>query len=88
MDDYTPKKLAQGLVEKHDRLIGEYSDEVEKIRQISMLREKRDQLLHWVDEKGSKSKYAMELSETEAELNQLTESFEEKGQSYYKNIEA
>lgn len=87
MDEYSPRKLAQALVEKHDRLISEYSDQVEKIRQVTMLREKRDQLLHWVQENGSKDKYQAELKETEAELGKLTKSFEDLGQSHYKKLE-
>ncbi len=87
MDEYSPKKLAQALVEKHDRLISEYSDETEKIRQITMLKEKKDQLKHWVEENGSKSKYSKELEDTTKELSQLSESFEEKGPGYYINLD-
>lgn len=88
MDDFSPKKLADALIEKHDRLISEYSDEIEKMRQVTMLREKRDQLLNWVDEKDTKSKYSMELVETDKELEGLLGSFEEKNPSFYKEIES
>lgn len=81
--DYTPKMLAEALVEKHDRMISEYSDEVEKIQQVTMLREKRDQLLHWVEENGSKGKYQRELAETEKELEQLSATFQAKSQRHY-----
>ncbi|MFH1055656.1 MAG: hypothetical protein V1744_06145 [Candidatus Altiarchaeota archaeon] len=86
MGDFTPKKLAQALVEKHDRLISEYSDEIEKTQQIAMLKEKKDQLLHWVDENGGKSKYYKELEETQKELSHLKETFKPKSQSYYAGV--
>jgi hypothetical protein len=86
MSDFTPKKLAQALVEKHDRFISEYSDEMEKSQQITMLREKQDQLRHWVEEKGSKSKYGLELEETEKELKNLKETFKPKSQTHYASI--
>ena len=83
MMDYSPKKLAEALVEKHDRFISEYSDEIERMQQAVMLREKRDQLLHWMEENGSKDTYEKELEETERELNQIQESFTVKSQSHY-----
>jgi flagellar biosynthesis chaperone FliJ len=86
MSDYTPKKLAQALVEKHTRLISEYSDEVEKSKQITMLREKKDQLHHWVEENGSKGKYQKELEETEKELTTLQSSFKPKNQTHYAGL--
>ena len=84
--DFTPKKLAEALVEKHDRLISEYSDEMEKMQQAVMLKEKRDQLLHWMQENGSKDTYSKELEETESELKQSNGSFTVKSQSHYKKI--
>ena len=86
MDRFSPKKLAEQLVEKHDRFISEYSDELEKVQQITMLNEKKDQLMHWVEEKGSQSKYRKELDDTEGELNQLQVSFKPKAQSYYAGV--
>lgn len=86
MDGFSPKKLAQMLVEKHDRFISEYSDETERVRQLAMLTEKRDQLIHWVEEKGSRSKYAMELQETEGELEQLQSAHKPKSQGYFEGL--
>ncbi|MBU0762921.1 MAG: hypothetical protein KKD39_07830 [Candidatus Altiarchaeota archaeon] len=88
MEDISPKKLAQSILEKHDRLIMEYSVEVDRAKQVNMLREKKDQLLHWVEENGSKDKYSKELTETEAELENLMGSFEIKSQNYYNDLEA
>ncbi len=87
MDNLSPKKLAELLVEKHDRLISGYSDEVDKTKQISILKEKKDQLLHWVEEKGTQSKYGQELKDTTAELKKLQTSFTPKNQSYYAGVE-
>ncbi|MFH0862024.1 MAG: hypothetical protein V1875_03240 [Candidatus Altiarchaeota archaeon] len=86
MSDFKPKKLAEALVEKHDRFIGEYSDEVEKVQQITMLTEKKDQLIHWVDEKVSKGKYQKELEDAEAELKKLQETYKPKNQAHYAGL--
>ena len=86
MSDFTPKKLAENLVEKHDRFISEYSDEMEKAKQISMLREKKDQLRHWVEENGSKEKFRRELEETDKELTQLQNTYKPKSQSFYSGL--
>jgi hypothetical protein len=86
MSDFTPKKLAETLVEKHDRFISEYSDEIEKSQQITMLKEKKDQLIHWVEEKGSKSKYQKELEEAEKELKHLQETYKPKNQTHYAGL--
>jgi len=83
MNDFSPKKLALALVEKHDRFISEYSDEIEKMQQVTMLTEKRDQLVHWIAENGSKGKYAKELEETDKELKNIQSSMKEKPQSHY-----
>jgi len=87
MDGISPKKLAETLVEKHDRFISEYSDEVEKVRQISMLKEKKDQLHHWVAENGGKQKFAKELKDAENELKQLETAYKPKSQSYYAGMQ-
>jgi hypothetical protein len=86
MNGYTPKKLAEALVEKHDRLMCEYSDEVEKVQQITMLREKADQLKHWAADAGANSKFAKELAEADKELTQLQSSFKPKSQTHYAGI--
>jgi len=86
MDDFSPKKLVEVLAEKHDRFISEYSDEIEKYQQMIMLREKRDQLLHWVNENDSKSKYAKELEDTDKELDQIKSNFKLKSQSHYQGL--
>lgn len=86
MDDISPKKLAQSIVEKHDRFIMGYSDEFDKMKQITMLTEKRDQLLHWVEENGSKNKYSKELTDTQTELEKLTSSFEQKTPAFYSEL--
>jgi len=86
MSNFSPKKLAQTLVEKHDRFISEYSDDMEKSKQITMLEEKKDQLFHWVDEKTGKAKFSKELENTERELKQIRESFKPKPQSYYAGL--
>ncbi|MBD3388887.1 MAG: hypothetical protein GF416_07455 [Candidatus Altiarchaeales archaeon] len=86
MSDFSPKKLAEALVEKHDRFISEYSDEVEKMQQVQMLKEKKDQLLHWLDENGSGEKYRLELEETEKELKELKSTFKVKSQSHYAKV--
>ncbi|MFH1404022.1 MAG: hypothetical protein ABIH11_07125 [Candidatus Altiarchaeota archaeon] len=70
MDDLTPKKLAGILVEKHDRMITEYSADVERWENISILREKRDQLKHWVED-DKEGKFSKELEDTEKELSEL-----------------
>jgi hypothetical protein len=87
MDDISPRKLAQSILEKHDRLIMEYSVEVDKARQINMLKEKKDQLTHWVEENSGKERYSRELAETEAELDKIRASFEEKTSSHYRDLE-
>ncbi len=87
MEEISAKKLAQTILEKHDRLVMEYSVEVDKARQVSMLREKKDQLLHWVQENGSKDKYAQELAETQAELAKLIQSFEERTSTHYSELD-
>jgi hypothetical protein len=86
MSDFTPRKLAEALAEKHTRFISEYSDEIEKMKQLSMLREKRDQLLHWVQENGSRDKYERELADTENELDQLRSSFQLKSEGHYQRL--
>ncbi len=86
MSDFSPKKLAEELVEKHDRFISEYSDEIERYQQATMLREKRDQLLHWVEENGSKGKYAKELEETQKELKQLLSDYESMSRSQVEGL--
>jgi hypothetical protein len=84
--DYEPRKLAEALVEKHDRFISEKSDEIERMQQAVMLREKRDQLLHWMQENGSKDTYEKELEETERELNQVQGSYTVKNPGHYKKL--
>jgi len=84
--DFTPRELAEALVEKHDRFVSEYSDEIERMQQVVMLKEKRDQLLHWVEENGGKDSYGRELEDTERELKQLSGSFTVKGQGHYKQL--
>jgi len=86
MSGLTPKKLAESLVEKHDRFIAEYGDELEKSKQVLMLREKRDQLVHWMEENGSKGKFAREFEDTEREYKGLMATFKPKGQSYYEGL--
>jgi hypothetical protein len=83
MSGFSPKKLAHSLVEKHDRLISEYSDEMEKTQQINMLKEKKDQLHHWIRENGGKAKFSKELEDTAKELDQLKANFKPKTQAYY-----
>jgi hypothetical protein len=84
--DVSAKKLAQMLAEKHDRFISEYSDEVDKIKQITMLTEKKDQLVHWVAENGGKDKFSKELDDTSRELSALSQSYKPKPQSYYAGL--
>jgi hypothetical protein len=86
MSGFSPKKMAEALVEKHDRFISGYSDELDKMRQMTMLKEKKDQLRHWVAENGGKAKYSKELEDTENELSQLQTAFKPKTQSYYAGL--
>jgi hypothetical protein len=86
MVDLSPKELAQSLVEKHDNMISAASDELEKSRQIAVLKEKADQLAHWVLEKDGDGKFEKELEETRRELEKLSDSFKPKSQSYYKGL--
>jgi hypothetical protein len=83
MSDFSPKKMAEALVEKHTRFISEYSDDVEKAQQMTMLREKRDQLHHWLAENGSKEKFKKELEDTDKELKNLQTAFKPKNQAHY-----
>jgi|WetSurMetagenome_2_1015567.scaffolds.fasta_scaffold829805_1 hypothetical protein len=86
MSGFTQKKLAGTLVEKHDRFISEYGDELETAQQLTMLREKKDQLLHWMEENGSKGKFFKELEDTENELGNLKAAFKPKNQSHYAGL--
>jgi hypothetical protein len=86
MSGYSPKKMAEALVEKHDKFISGYSDELDKVKQITMLKEKKDQLKHWVAENGGKTKFSKELEDAERELGQLQTSFTPKTQSYYAGL--
>ena len=54
--------------------------------QAVMLREKRDQLLHWMQENGSKDTFEKELEETERELNQVQGSYTVKNPGHYKKL--
>ncbi|MBD3260564.1 MAG: hypothetical protein GF334_02630 [Candidatus Altiarchaeales archaeon] len=72
MDEWTEKKLIEALIEKHDRLIQEYSDSMESQKRLSILREKKDQLEYWVDEEAE-DKYKKELIDTQKELETLEE---------------
>jgi len=67
-------------------MISEKSDEIEKMQQLTMLREKRDQLMHWVAENGGKEKYSQELEETTKELENLKSDFKPKQSSHYQKI--
>jgi len=72
MDEWTKKKLIDTLIEKHDRLIQEYSDSMDGQERLSILREKKDQLEYWVDADGG-DMYKKELVETQNELGKLEE---------------
>ena len=70
MEDWTPKKLTEALIEKHDRLIQEYSDSMEGLERLAVLKEKKDQLEYWVDSDGAEN-FLKELSSTKKELEKL-----------------
>jgi phosphoglycolate phosphatase-like HAD superfamily hydrolase len=84
MDELTPKNLASMLVEKHDRFISEYTGEVERWETVSMLREKRDQLKHWLED-DAEDKFAKEFKETERELSELEAKLKVSSKRHYTN---
>ena len=86
MSDFSPKKLASALVSKHERLITEYAEETGKAKEITMLKEKRDQLKHWVADAGGKGKFVKELGDVDGRLAQMTSSFKPKPQSHYAGL--
>jgi len=86
MDDLTPKALVQAIVEKNDRLIGRYSAELEAGERVSVLREKRDLLKHWISDGKSKEKNVKLLADVEGEIKKLEDSGLLKPQSYYKDL--
>jgi len=86
MSDLTPKGLADVLVKKHDGFIKKYSDELEAGERVSVLREKMDQLKHWIADEKTSKKHVTELSAVEDELKKLEGSGLLKPQSYYKDL--
>ncbi|MFC2162909.1 hypothetical protein ACFLRF_04440 [Candidatus Altiarchaeota archaeon] len=85
MDELTPRKLASILVEKHDRFITEYSEEVEKWEVYSMLKEKRDQIMHWIED-DEEGKFAKELDSTQKELDDLGNVVKSSSKAHYNTI--
>ena len=86
MEKFSPKKLVKALAEKHARFITEYSVELDTMKKIHILQERRDQLMHWVDSKDKTSKYAVQLKATEDELASVKASIKPKPESYYSGL--
>jgi hypothetical protein len=86
MDGLNPRGLAETLAEKHDRFIKKYSAELGAGERVSVLREKKDQLKHWVADDKSNQKHAKALAAVEAELKEIEDSGLLKPASYYKGL--
>ncbi|RLI89471.1 MAG: hypothetical protein DRO62_01515 [Candidatus Altiarchaeales archaeon] len=74
----TPKQLSKKLVEKHRRFLNAYSKEFDLLHELFVLREKQDQLKHWIDDaknEGDKKRYKAYMKQkkiTENDILKLT----------------
>lgn len=76
MDDIAPKKLSAMLAEKHKRIIDDHQRELDSLRRIIVLKEKLDQLEHWIDENENPEKYLEEREASAGELEKLKNQFQ------------
>ncbi len=83
-DDLTPKKIVNILIEKHDRFISEYSSDMERWERINMLKEKRDQLLYWIED-DKEGKFSQEFEDCSKELEGLEDQMSISSLAQYKN---
>jgi len=79
----TPKQLSKKLVEKHRRFLNTYSKEFDLLQELFVLREKQDQLEHWVedakneDDKKKYKTYMKQKKNTEDAILKLRGELEE-----------
>lgn len=74
----TTKKLSKKLVDKHQDMLKSSEKEFKLAQEITILKEKRDQLGHWAksatDEKSAE-KFLKDKEKTEKRLSNLNEEF-------------
>ncbi|HHQ45024.1 MAG TPA: hypothetical protein ENN13_02690 [Candidatus Altiarchaeales archaeon] len=73
MEEITPRQLVERLIEKHDRFISDYENSVEGAKRLHILREKKDQLEHWVADGGGEM-FEKQFQATVKELADLEKS--------------
>ncbi|MCK4244750.1 MAG: hypothetical protein KAX20_03900 [Candidatus Omnitrophica bacterium] len=79
----TPKQLSKKLVEKHQRFLNEHSKEFDLLHELSVLKEKQDQLEHWIedakneDDEKKYTAYRKQKENTEKDILKLTKELEE-----------
>jgi len=76
------------LVQKHENLAKKYSLELDVGERVSVLREKRDQLRHWIAAEKPNEIRVRELGSVEEELGKLENSGLLKPSRYYKDLKA
>jgi hypothetical protein len=78
------KQLCGFIVEKHDRFLSQYRQEVASLERILVLQEEIDQLNHWIE--SGKLSYNEKRSKALAELDSLSKNTPKKAGS--KRIDA
>lgn len=72
IEEISPKRLCETLIEKHDYYINEYQNSIESQKRLTILREKKDQLENWVADAGGEA-FKKEYEQTVQELEKLEE---------------
>lgn len=70
------KQLCGFIVEKHDRFLSQYKQEIASLERILVLQEEIDQFNHWIE--SGKLSYTEKKSQALAELNSLSKNTSKK----------
>lgn len=89
MDELNPKYLTGLAVEKHEKLIKDYREELSKIERVTLLEDKLSQIEHWIRQNPKdREEYSRRKSEASSELESLRGGLEKRArvQDYRRSL--